>query len=205
MVTLTRLRQFCAYPRITNIDEFSSIKKFTKLERLTEILGEIFGLGEKVLIFTSYTKMADQIKNMVNSEFNAMAWILDGRVSIEDRQQLIDHFTSLHGVAVMILNPKVGATGLNISAANHVIHYNPEWNPATEDQASARAYRRGQKKPVTIRRLIFANTVEEVINERLQRKRKLANSAISGIVGIEDEKSDIIEALVRSPFLQKDD
>ena len=205
LVTLTRLRQFCAYPRITNIDKFNSIKKFTKLERLTEILGEIFGFGEKVLIFTSYTKMADKIKNMVNSEFNSMAWILDGRVSIEDRQQLIDHFTSLHGVAAMILNPQVGATGLNISAANHVIHYNPEWNPATEDQASARAYRRGQNKPVTIRRLIFANTVEEVINERLQRKRELANSAISGIVGIEDEKSDILDALVRSPYLKKDD
>ena len=65
-----------------------------------------------------------------------------------------------------MLNPRAGGSGLNIAAANHVIHYNPEWNPALEDQASARAHRRGQKRPVTVRRLIYAGTVEEVIDQR---------------------------------------
>ena len=81
-----------------------------------------------------------------------------------------------------------------------MIQYNPEWNPAIEDQAAARAYRRGQKRPVTIRRLIIANTVEEVIDERLQRKRDVAGNAIVGVRGEQDDYRDVVTALTRSPL-----
>ena len=97
-----------------------------------------------------------------------------------------------------MLNPRAGGTGLNIAAANHVIQYNPEWNPAIEDQAAARAYRRGQERPVTVRRLIIANTVEEVMDERLQRKRDVADNAIIGVRGERDDYRDIMAAL--DPF-----
>lgn len=99
----------------------------------------------------------------------------------------------------MVLNPRAAGTGLNITAANHVIHYNLEWNPAVEDQASARAHRRGQERPVTVHRLLYADTVEEVIDQRLEVKRSLAGKAVIGVDGTEDSLSDIASALARSP------
>src|ERR1700687_187448 len=95
--------------------------------------------------------------------------------------------------------PRAGGAGLNITAANHVIHYNLEWNPALEDQASARAYRRGQTLPVTVHRLFCSGTVEEVMNDRLSRKRDLSGAAIVGITGSDDDFHDIVSALQRSP------
>ena len=92
----------------------------------------------------------------------------------------------------------VGGTGLNITAANHVIFYTLEWNPALEDQCIARALRIGQDKTVIIHRLFYANTVEDVINERLERKRDLARIAIVGIDG--SEQADIARAIEKSPF-----
>ena len=174
--------------------------EFSKFERLKELLEEIFSRREKALIFTSYTKMGDQIANMAQREFEALAKTLDGRLNIEERQPLLDRFSDHAGPAVLVLNPRAGGSGLNITAANHVIHYNPEWNPALEDQASARAHRRGQTRPVTIRRLIYAGTVEEVIDERLHRKRRIADAAIIGVGGNEEDYADILAALERSPF-----
>ncbi|HHL32986.1 MAG TPA: DEAD/DEAH box helicase, partial [Desulfobulbaceae bacterium] len=121
------------------------------------------------------------------------------RTDIGERQNIIDRFTSKTGSALLALNPKAAGTGLNITAANHVIHYNLEWNPATEDQASARAYRRGQERPVTIHRLFLTGTVEETINERLERKREIADSAVVGVTGKDSDYQDIMNALRISP------
>lgn len=199
LVSLGKLRQFCSHPEIIGDSPLDCKQRFSKLERLKELLEEIFCRQEKALVFTSYTKMADLITQMVENSFEALASTLDGRVTIDDRQQLIDKFSKHEGAAVLVLNPRAGGSGLNITAANHVIHYNLEWNPALEDQASARAYRRGQERPVTVRRLIYAGTVEEAINERLQRKRKIAEAAVIGSEGQQEEYADILEALERSP------
>ena len=199
LVSLGKLRQFCAHPCILKDGRCYPNGTFSKFERLKELLEEIFSCNEKALVFTSYTKMADLIADMVASEIDAMAATLDGRRNIEDRQPLIDWFSAYVGPAVLVLNPRAGGSGLNITAANHVIHYNLEWNPALEDQASARAHRRGQERPVTVRRLIYANTVEEVIDERLQRKRDIAERAVIGIEGKEEDYADILAALERSP------
>ena len=199
LVSLGKLRQFCAHPDILGSEWGFQAETFSKFERLKELLEEIFALGEKVLVFTSYTKMADLIANMTSSKLGAMSATLDGRLDIEGRQPLIDMFSGYGGSAVLVLNPRAGGSGLNITAANHVIHYNPEWNPALEDQASARAHRRGQERPVTVRRLICAGTVEEVIDERLRRKRDIAGSAVIGVEGKEEDYRDIMAALERSP------
>jgi SNF2 family DNA or RNA helicase len=100
---------------------------------------------------------------------------------------------------VLVLNPHAAGVGLNIAAANHVVHYTLEWNPATEDQASARAYRRGQVRPVTIHRLFYLDTIEEAIDERLTRKRSLVEEAVP------DDRDpnhtrDILRALRLSPL-----
>ncbi|MDT0636248.1 DEAD/DEAH box helicase [Spectribacter hydrogenoxidans] len=203
LVSLGKLRQFCAHPEIVDNAAAKLGTGFSKFERLKELLEEIFLRNEKVLVFTSYIKMADRIAVMAAEEFGAMAATLDGRLHIDERQPLIDRFSAHCGPAVLILNPRAGGSGLNITAANHVVHYNPEWNPALEDQASARAHRRGQDRPVTVRRLIYADTVEEVIGERLQRKRDIANAAIVGVEGKEENHADIMAALLRSPFSAK--
>ena len=121
---------------------------------------------------------------------------------VTDRQQIIDQFSDTKESAVLVLNPSAAGTGLNITAANHVIHYNLEWNPAKEDQASARAYRKGQDRPVTIHRLYYADTVEDAINERLSRKRELAGNAIVGVQGEEADYADIVNAIHKSPKIQ---
>ena len=118
---------------------------------------------------------------------------------MEKRQQIVDWFNSLDGSAVLILNPKAAGTGLNITAANHVIHYNLEWNPAVEDQASARAYRRGQKKTVFIHRFYYKDTVEEIVNQRIDRKREMATTAVIGSDGSSSDLQDIIDAVNASP------
>lgn len=203
LVSLGILRQFCSHPAILNNGVGFHNTTFSKFERLQNLLEEIFSLGEKALVFTSYTKMADLIVNMSTREFSAMASTFDGRLDIKDRQPLIDVFSNYDGPAVLALNPRAGSLGLNITAANHVIHYNPEWNPALEDQGSGRAHRRGQERPVTVRRLIYAGTVEEVIDERLRRKRDIAKTAIIGVEGKEDDYADIISALERSPSAKR--
>jgi SNF2 family DNA or RNA helicase len=200
LVNLTRLRMFCSHPHICDGGNQIQIFECVKLVRLLEILEEIFEQGEKALVFTSYTEMADIICRAIRSELGAGADTLDGRRPIVERQLLIDRFSSNGKLQCLVLNPRAAGAGLNITAANHVIHYNPEWNPATEDQATARSYRRGQTKPVTVHRLIYAGTVEEVILARLERKRELAEAAVVGGAGDELDRGDIIRALEMSPL-----
>ena len=198
LVSLTKLRQFCAHPAL--LEELSRPNAYSKFDRLKALLGEVFATREKALVFTSFTAMADRIAAMAQSDLGVISATIDGRLPIPERQSLIDQFTAYQGPAVLVLNPRAGGTGLNIAAANHVIQYNPEWNPAIEDQAAARAYRRGQTRPVTIRRMIIADTVEEVIDERLQRKRDVAGSAVVGVRGDQGDYPDIMAALTRSPL-----
>lgn len=198
LVALTSLRQYCAHPALLEPD-IAQLSEFTKIERLREILDEIFAQGEKVIIFTSYTAMADRIAEIVQEDYGFFAACLDGRLAIDDRQPLIDGFSDITGAAALVLNPRAGGAGLNITAANHVIHYNLEWNPALEDQASARSHRRGQTLPVTVHRLFFAGTVEEVVNDRIQRKRALSDTAVVGVEGQQDDLDDILAALQASP------
>lgn len=204
LVALTSLRRFCAHPCLLGRDSYTADPLiFSKFRRLHEIIEEIFERGEKVLVFTSFTAMADIIARHVMRGFGAFAGVIDGRLPIEERQPMIDRFSSIMGGAALVLNPKAGGSGLNIVAANHVIHYNPEWNPALEDQASARAHRRGQELPVTVHRLLIADTVEDVVNDRLTRKRTLSNAAIVGIEGKDEDYGDIVAALSRSPSKQE--
>ncbi len=202
LVSLTKLRQFCGHPDVATAGLSYGAREFTKLERLVELFTEIFAWDEKVLVFTSWNLMADRIVSASQHRFGPgiMAETLDGRLPTEDRQALLDRFAAHAGAAVLVLNPRAGGTGLNITAANHVIHYNPEWNPAVEDQATARAHRRGQTRPVTVRRLVFADSVEEVIDERLRRKRSIAERAVVGVEGDDADYQDIVAALSRSPL-----
>jgi SNF2 family DNA or RNA helicase len=200
LVNLTRLRMFCAHPRLCEDGRDFPVMSSAKLTRLLEILEEVFERGEKALVFTTYTEMADLIAKTIQDRFGVIAETLDGRRPVADRQPLIDRFGSTRELSCLVLNPRAAGAGLNITSANHVIHYNPEWNPATEDQATARSYRRGQTKPVTVHQLILGGTVEEAILDRLARKRLLAETAVVGGAGDALDHADIVKALSMSPL-----
>ena len=199
LVALNRLRMFCTHPFLVNDRTGDPARYSAKYRRLVEILEEIFQNGRKVLIFTSFLKMSDILSEDLRERFGIFVKQIDGRTDQEARQPVIDSFSSIDQPAALVLNPRAAGTGLNITAANHVIHYNPEWNPAIEDQASARAYRRGQDRPVTVHRLYFADTIEDVMSDRLHRKRTIADAALIGAEGDKEDYGDMMEALRRSP------
>ena len=200
LVALGKMRQFCTHPRLLGISWEDPAKEMPKYQRLVEILEEIFARGQKALVFSSFTGMADILLEDIPKRFpSAWTGFIDGRVPVENRQALVDRFSKHEGYGFLALNPKAAGVGLNITAANHVIHYNPEWNPAVEDQASARAHRRKQKLPVTVHHLFFADSVEEVVVDRLSLKRMIAGGAVVGHKGASDA-SDIARALKISPL-----
>lgn len=201
LVALTKLRMFCAHPLLLDSGAADPAIHSTKYVRLCEVLDEIFAVGEKVLIFTSYTTMADILVTDIAARFRVPCELIDGRTPVVRRQAIVDRFGELSGAAALVLNPKAAGTGLNITAANHVVHYNLEWNPAVEDQGTARAHRRGQTLPVTVHRLFHSGTVEEVIDQRMQRKRALASTAVVGTEGEDQDLADIVRALQLSPVL----
>lgn len=202
---LQNLRIFCTHPyAISGVDEFADPSEVSiKYQRFCEIVEEIVSREEKIIVFTSYKKMFEIFKKDVPNRFGIQLWTINGETPVAERQQIVDRFNNLTGSAMLILNPKAAGTGLNITGANHVIHYNLEWNPALEDQSSARAYRRGQKKTVFIYRLYYTNTVEQAVNERIERKRDIASTAVIGTDGQSQDRADILRALELIPSIRK--
>ncbi len=198
---LQKLRMFCTHPMICDDagtgDYYGASVKY---QRLCEIIEEICAREEKVIMFTSYQKMFDILEEDIPKRYNIPVWKINGNTEVEDRQNIVDAFNGFSGSALLVLNPRAAGTGLNITSANHVIHYNLEWNPALEDQASARAYRRGQQKTVFVYRLYYEDTVEQIVNERIERKREMASAAVVGTDGKTENREDIIAALSLSPM-----
>lgn len=199
MVATTRLRLLCTHPSLTNAWVGEPEQDVTKYQRLLEILGEIFESGEKALVFTSFQGMADLMMADIPRRWpSGFFRHIDGRVPVPTRQPIVDQFYAHQGYGALILNPKAAGTGLNITTANHVIHYNPEWNPALTAQASGRAYRRKQERPVTIHHLYYADSVEDIMVGRAEFKRMLAAEAVTGHEGDVDP-SIVLKALQISP------
>jgi SNF2 family DNA or RNA helicase len=197
---LQKLRMFCTHPLLCENDIFDPYDVSVKYQRLCEIVDEICSLGEKVILFTSYQKMFDILDRDIPYRFGIPIWKINGSTPVEKRQNIVDDFNNYEASALLALNPRAAGTGLNITSANHVVHYNLEWNPALEDQASARAYRRGQEKTVFVYRLYYEDTVEQIVNERIERKREMVSAAIVGTDGKTENREDIIAALNISPI-----
>jgi SNF2 family DNA or RNA helicase len=187
LVATTRLRKLTTHPRLHGLETPSNETLSPKFVVLKDILEELFRNGDKALIFASYNYMIDLIVGEFSSIYpNFLITNLDGRVLTEDRQPLIDEFNAASTPALLACNPIVAGAGLNITGANHVIHYNLEWNPAKEDQASFRVYRPGQVKNVFIHRFFYAHTIDQVIDERVALKRELAAQTVDGKLTEED-------------------
>lgn len=202
---LQKLRMFCTHYTLVETDDSGGDPELNsiKYQRFCELTAEIICRNEKVIVFTTYKKMFDIILKDVPYRFGIKTGCINGDTPVEDRQRIVDDFNSYSGAALLVLNPRAAGTGLNITGANHVIHYNPEWNPSLEDQSSARAYRRGQKKTVFIYRLYYVDTVEQIVNERIERKREMAHAAVVGNDGEGTDRNDILRALQIAPQLSK--
>lgn len=199
LATLGYLRMYCCHPNLPSIVDLLGgprTEDFGKIERLDQIISEIALSEEKLLIFTTYMDMSDRLCKHISSKFGCPTWAINGTTEINQRQTIIDTFSKTKGIAALIINPRAGGSGLNITAANHVIMYNPEWNPALEMQAIARAHRRGQTKPVSIHYLYYADTVEEAMIEVSRHKRNLADTAVVDNAG----ETQILDALQRRPI-----
>ncbi len=149
-----------------------------KMERAASLLHEAFSSGRKVIVFALFNRIGNLLREACPRFSHAYWGAINGSTPQEDRQAIIDDFTSHDGPGCLVLNPKAAGAGLNITAATVVIHFTPVWNPALEAQASARAHRRGQTQPVTIYRLFYKDTVEEVMIDRSLWKSELANESV---------------------------
>lgn len=173
---LTKLRQAACDPRLLGLPRPYSHEDSAKLMALRELVEEAESGGHKVLIFSQFVTMLKLIREALNEDKIKHEY-LDG--STKDRDGAIDRFQTDPTITAFLISLKAGGSGLNLTAADIVIHYDPWWNPAVEDQASDRAHRIGQKSVVTVYRLVAAGTIEEKILELKQKKRELVASVLS--------------------------
>jgi len=195
---MTALKQICNHPSQFLKKEDYSPKLSGKSEMMLNILESIYESNEKVLIFTQYKEMGDILVKMIENHFGISPLFLHGGISRKKRDEMVSGFQEKNHIKTFILSIKAGGTGLNLTEANHVIHYDLWWNPAVESQATDRAFRIGQQKNVMVYRLITRNSFEEKIDEMLQKKKDLANLAVSsGEKWIGDLSNTEISELVK--------
>ncbi|WP_158972005.1 DEAD/DEAH box helicase [Paraglaciecola sp. L3A3] len=175
LAELMKLRQACCHPKLVMAE--SEIPS-AKLAALEELLVELKLNNHKALIFSQFVGHLQLIKQHIESKGFSYQY-LDGSTPQKERQKRVNAFQSGEG-DIFLISLKAGGSGLNLTAADYVIHMDPWWNPAVEEQASDRAHRMGQKRPVTIYRLITQNTIEEKIVALHQHKRDLADKLLSG-------------------------
>ncbi|MDR1023921.1 MAG: DEAD/DEAH box helicase family protein [Prevotellaceae bacterium] len=173
------LKQICNHPTHFLKNNVLDASLSGKMDLLFEKLSSIVEANEKVLIFTQFTEMGSLLQRFIAERFGEKPLFYHGGCTLKQRRAMVDTFQSGHADKLFILSLKAAGTGLNLTAASHVIHYDLWWNPAVEAQATDRAYRIGQKNNVMVHRFITKGTFEERINEMIQRKKNLADLTIS--------------------------
>jgi superfamily II DNA or RNA helicase len=178
LAALTRLRQVACDPRLLKLPGSFDQDESGKLAALRELVSEAISGGHRVLVFSQFVEMLKFIREAFDAD-GVVYEYLDGSTPAEDRQKRVDRFNHDPAVQVFLISLKAGGTGLNLTSADTVIHFDPWWNPAVEDQATDRAHRIGQTKVVTVYRLIAKGTVEEKILTLGEKKRALVENVLS--------------------------
>ena len=178
LALLLRLKQICNHPSQWLGDGLYDPKASGKFARLRELAEVIAGKQEKALIFTQFRAMTQPLAGFLEEVFGRPGLILDGHTPVRERRGLVEAFQSKEGPPFFVLSLKAGGTGLNLTAASHVIHFDRWWNPAVENQATDRAYRIGQTKNVLVHKFICRGTVEEKIDALIESKISLAQGLI---------------------------
>ena len=190
LAALTRLRQICCHPGLF-IKDYQG--ESSKLEQCMEIIEEATKGGHKILLFSSYTSMLEIIEEELNKK-HIKYFKLTGATKVDERINLVDEFNSNEEIKVFLISLKAGGTGLNLTGADMVIHYDPWWNLSTENQATDRAYRIGQKNNVQVYKLITKNSIEEKIYELQRKKEALIDNVL-------DTKTTFINKLSKEDIM----
>ena len=175
---LTALKQTCNHPAQFLDIKNPKIQESGKMELLADILENILNVDEKVIIFTQYVEMGKIIQKLISKKFKQEVLFLHGSQTLKEKTEVIDTFQEDEDYKILVATLKTGGTGLNLTAARNVIHYDLWWNPAVENQATDRVHRIGQDKDVMVYRLITKGTLEEEIDAISKRKTDLAGKAI---------------------------
>ena len=172
---LTRLRQICCHPKIF-IENYEGTS--SKLEQCMEIVEDATESGHKILIFSTYTSMFEIMEQQLKEQ-KIPYYKLTGSTKVDERIKMVDEFNTNQNIKVFLISLKAGGTGLNLTGADMVIHYDPWWNLSAENQATDRAYRIGQKNNVQVYKLITKNSIEEKIYELQMKKAELSENMLS--------------------------
>lgn len=178
LATLSKLKQVCNHPAQFLKDNSSIPGRSGKLSRLTEMIEETLAAGDRSLIFTQFTEMGELIRRHLQESFGCEVLFLHGGSSKRQRDHMVERFSGEDGPALFLLSLKAGGTGLNLTRANHVFHFDRWWNPAVENQATDRAFRIGQTKDVQVHKFICAGTLEDKIDEMIERKKDVAGTVV---------------------------
>ena len=180
LATLLRLKQVCNHPAQLRGDGKWDPEQSGKFDRLREIAEEIASRQERVLVFTQFREMTEPLAGFLAGIFGRAGLVLHGQTPVKQRQKLVEAFQAEDGPPFFVLSLKAGGTGLNLTAASQVIHFDRWWNPAVENQATDRAFRIGQKKNVLVHTFVCRGTVEEKIDALIQEKSSLARDLLEG-------------------------
>jgi non-specific serine/threonine protein kinase len=176
---INALKAICNHPRQYHEDGSQLVGRSGKLTRLEDLATEILAGDDRALVFTQYTSMAELIRQYLQERLGRRVLYLHGGTPQERRDEMVERFQSPDGPPFFLLSLRAGGTGLTLTAANHVIHYDRWWNPAVEDQATDRTYRIGQTDDVQVHKLICEGTVEEAIDRTIEQKRELADQVLA--------------------------
>lgn len=197
--TITRLKQICNHPDQYLGQQVFSESDSGKFLLLREICQTIYEKRERVLVFTQFKEITKYLSAFLEDIFHAKGGIIHGGVRASKRDQIVEAFQGETYMPFLVLSVKAAGTGLNLTRASHVIHFDRWWNPAVENQATDRAYRIGQDKNVIVHKLVCESTIEEKIDAMLQSKRELAENVIgsSGENWITELSNDELMAMMR--------
>ncbi|MFB9682531.1 DEAD/DEAH box helicase, partial [Streptosporangium vulgare] len=198
LATMTKLKQVCNHPAQLLRDGSRLAGRSGKLARLEELAEEIVEEGDKALVFTQYAAFGALLQPYLAAHLDRPVLWLHGGLPKRGRDELVERFQGDDEPMVFLLSLKAAGVGLNLTAATHVVHIDRWWNPAVEDQATDRAFRIGQTRNVQVRKFICLDTLEERIDEMIERKKALAQSVVgTGEDWITDLSTDQLRELFR--------
>ncbi len=197
LATMMKLKQVCNHPAQFLADGSSIAGRSGKVSHLVELLEEAVAEGDRTLVFTQFTQMGDMLERHLRNRLGCDVLWLHGGVSKKARDAMVERFQGTEGAPVFLLSLKAGGTGLNLTAATNVVHFDRWWNPAVEDQATDRAFRIGQKRNVQVRKFVCGGTLEERIDAMIEQKRALADRIVgSGEGWITELSTDQLREII---------
>ncbi len=197
LALLTKLKQICNHPAHYLKEAGPVVGRSGKVNRLTEMMEEVIAVGDSALVFTQFVEMGELLQKHITEHLKADVLFLHGRTTAAQRERMVQNFQAAETPTIFLLSLRAGGSGLNLTRANHVFHFDRWWNPAVENQATDRAFRIGQRRDVQVHKFVVAGTLEEHIQELLDEKQNLADAIVgSGEQWLSELNTDQLRELL---------